>query len=382
MKRKFTPKERADILAREGKGVSVAQICRDAGITRTTFYEWRCALKSPWIEGLSELDIRLLKKNHDRFSLEHRILSEAECSKSSSVEDRKQAAALLAKKYPLKTVCRVLDVSVSAIHYRRDYKPEKNKVEIEDEMLSPLIKELFEKSHATYGSMKIKRLLERNGFHVSRPRVAKLMEKMNLICMQKKYRSSEGWGLSCRIHPNRLRRHFLQDSPNKAWCSDSTYIAVGGTWHYVCAIIDLYSRKVVGWGVSDVLTPGFVKRVFENAFNDRGQPQNLLFHSDQGKEFTSYEFEKRLSELGVQQSFSRPGSPLDNAVAESFFYLMKVEKIGHKSYTSMDELKADVEEYIRFFNEERVHTRLDIKTPCEVEREYNEKHPFDPPKNR
>lgn len=374
MTRRFTQEDKERILAQEAIGKSIARICRENGITRTSFYEWKVCKKTPRLEGLTAADIRSLKKSHERMSLENQILAAATCSKTASLEDRKTAAAELARVFPLKTVCRVLNVSTSAIHYRRDYKPAKTKVQLENEKLVPLIKDVFDKSHQTYGSMKIKHILEGLGYHISRARVADLMEENHLVCMQKRYRSSDGWMESCRSFPNRLRGHLIQSEPNKAWCSDCTYIAVGGVWCYMCAVIDLYSRKVLAWDVSDAHTPGFIKRVFLDAFEKRNKPKGLLFHTDQGREFIAYELQKTLCDLGVEQSFSRPGTPMDNAVAESFFKLLKCECIHHKCYNSLDELRTEVSAYIRFFNEERIHSRLHFMTPCEVERKYHEHH--------
>lgn len=377
MSRQHTKEEKERILSQETSGKPITEICRKNGITRTTFYEWEADKNAPRLEGLSADDIRKMKKDQERLMLENQILASANCSKTASVEARKAAATELAKSFPLKTVCRILNVSKSAIHYRRDYKPEKNKIQLENDKIVPLIKDAFDKSRQTYGSMKIKHVLEGLGYHISRARVTNLMEQNHLVCLQKRYRGSDEWMESCRTFPNRLRGHLIQSEPDKAWCSDCTYIAVCGVWCYLCAVIDLYSRKVLAWDVSDAHTPGFVKRVFLDAFEKRGKPKGLLFHTDQGRENVAYELQKTLSALGVGQSFSRPGTPMDNAVAESFFKLLKCECIRHKCYSSLDELRAEVSDYVRFFNEERIHSRLHFMTPCEVERKYHEHHAND-----
>lgn len=173
-------------------------------------------------------------------------------------------------------------------------------------------------------------------------------------------------------YPNRLKRKFTQEAPNRVWRSDCTYIRVKGEWYFACAIIDLFSRRVVGWGLSDHKTAEFIADVFKRAYNDRGEPQNLLFHADQGTEFTEFLFKQWARTRGIILSYSAPGVPIDNAVSESFFATVKKEEIQHRNYESEEELFAKLNEYILWYNTKRLHSKNGQRSPLEVEEAYFE----------
>ena len=140
---------------------------------------------------------------------------------------------------------------------------------------------------------------------------------------------------------------------------------------FLCVIIDLYSRKVIGYAVSERIDTGLVIKTFEHAFVSRGKPEGLSFHSDQGAQYTAFAFRQRLKEYRVQQSFSAPGNPYDNAVAESFFASIKKEDLRQNFYRTEDEFRAAVDRYIDFYNDYRPHQRLGFLTPNQAEAEYD-----------
>jgi transposase InsO family protein len=148
---------------------------------------------------------------------------------------------------------------------------------------------------------------------------------------------------------------------------------VGNSDCYVCIIIELFSRKVLAFGVSHKSNTDLTLSTFQRAFEERGRPDGLIFHADQGSSYTSHRIRKYLRDNGVKQSFSNPGTPYDNAVAEGFFSIMKRESLSHKWYQSKEELEGDVTEFISFFNSFRTLRRLGHKTPDEYEMEYFEK---------
>lgn len=145
---------------------------------------------------------------------------------------------------------------------------------------------------------------------------------------------------------------------------------VNKTFYYICFNIDLFSRKVISYEVSTSNNTTQSKEAFKRAFQERDRPQNLIFHSDQGSQYVSYEFRQYLRKNKVKQSFSAPGSPHDNAVAESFFACIKKEELHRHDYLTTEELIQPVEEYIHFFNYERPHHRLKARTPEQVEIDY------------
>lgn len=214
------------------------------------------------------------------------------------------------------------------------------------------------------------KLLER-GFKVSEKRISRLMKDLGL-CVQipafiKHYKKAS---LKQERFKNILNRNFTQEKPNFVWVSDISFVKVQKRFVYICVIIDIFSRKVISFHLSEKIDSDLTLKTFDEAFEMRGRPQNLLFHMDQGIQYTSFLFMEYLKECHVIQSFSKPGTPYDNAVCESFFGNLKKECIYHNLYQSMEDLANSVMEYISFFNSYRPHRKLKMKTPDQVENEY------------
>ena len=139
---------------------------------------------------------------------------------------------------------------------------------------------------------------------------------------------------------------------------------------FICVVIDLFSRKVISYGLSDSINTVLSLNTFDDAYYERNCPEDLIFHSDQGVQYTSYAFRSRLRELGVKQSFSMPGYPYDNSVCESFFRTLKRESLYRQLYKNASELSATLDEYIEFYNDQRLHRTLKMKTPSQIETEF------------
>ena len=169
---------------------------------------------------------------------------------------------------------------------------------------------------------------------------------------------------------NKVQRKFETAAPNLVWVSDFTSVYVKDAPYSIAVIIDLYARMIVACEVMANATAKRMIGLFDTAFEQRHRPDNLTFHSDQGTQYTAYTFRKHLRDLGVNQSFSNPGTPLDNAVAESFFSCMKREELSHNYYDTVDDLKRDVADYVVFFNNMRSHRKLGMLTPCEAEQQF------------
>lgn len=169
---------------------------------------------------------------------------------------------------------------------------------------------------------------------------------------------------------NALRQRFIQDKPNKVCVSDITFIKIDKITCHLCAIMDLFSRKIVGYMVSTANTDSLTTRTFSKANFDRGEPGELMFHSDRGSSYTSKKMKKLLKLYGVKQSCSNTGNPYDNAVIESFFATFKKELIKLKSYDTVARLKIDVNEYMDYYNNYRPHRTIGNKTPSQFEEEH------------
>lgn len=177
-------------------------------------------------------------------------------------------------------------------------------------------------------------------------------------------------GLRSVIASNILDRQFTAEAPNQKWIADFTYIWTAEGWLYVSVVIDLFSRRAVGWSMSDTMTAQLVTDALMMAIWRRGKPDALLHHSDQGSQYTSEQFQRLMADNGVTCSMSRSGNVWDNAAMESFFSSMKTERIGRKTYRTRNHAKVDVFDYIeRLYNPTRRHSTLGYLSPMDFERQ-------------
>ena len=172
---------------------------------------------------------------------------------------------------------------------------------------------------------------------------------------------------------NFLQQQFCTDRPNQIWVSDITVFKFGDKYYYLCAIIDLFSRKIISYRISQNSSTQLLTKTFKQAYSERKPEKGLMFHSDRGTQYMSYAFVHLLEDFGVKQSFSRTGRPHDNAVAEAFFSILKKEELYRRHYTSEADLMRGIHRFIDFYNRERPHSTIQYKTPEQKEQEYWDK---------
>jgi putative transposase len=188
--------------------------------------------------------------------------------------------------------------------------------------------------------------------------------------IRRKYRVTTDSKHSFPVAPNLLQRNFTAQAPNQAWVSDITYLATCRGWLYLTVIIDLFSRLVVGWALSSSLGHEMVITALKRAIRRRRPGKGLIFHSDRGVQYACTDFRKELAEHGFTQSMSRKGDCWDNAVAESFFGIMKTELVYHEKYEGHQDTLHSVFEYIEaFYNHQRRHSTLEYLSPAEYEKQ-------------
>ena len=168
---------------------------------------------------------------------------------------------------------------------------------------------------------------------------------------------------------NRLNQNFSQQAPNLAWASYFTYVKVNGQDNYLCVVLDLFSRRVIGWHTASRHNIDLTMTAFKKAYESRGCPQNILFHSDRGSEYTGDKFRQLMDECNCLQSFSKKGYPYDNACCESFFKQMKREELNRRTFHSLEEFRLSCFKYIERYNNRRPHSSLGNLTPTEAEAE-------------
>ena len=223
--------------------------------------------------------------------------------------------------------------------------------------------------HGRYGAPRIQGELAKEGEHVSRKRVARLMREAGLRAKtSRKFKATTDSSHTLPIAPNLVDRRFDVDRPNAVWVSDITYLRTRQGWMYFAAIIDLYSRKVVGWSLRERMSAELVCEALDAAVRARRPPPGLVFHSDRGSQYASKTFRRRLFRYRMRQSMSRKGNCWDNAVAESFFATLKKELVRNHVFPTRDAARIDVFEYIEvFYNRRRAHSLLGYETPTSFE---------------
>lgn len=228
---------------------------------------------------------------------------------------------------------------------------------------------IFEKSHKTYGIRRVKKALEKEGIVTSRDTVRNRFKKYGLVPKAaKKYKPTTNSNHKLPVAPNLLEQNFVVNTPNTVWVSDFTYIHTESGWQYLAVVIDLYSRRVVGWSVNNRMTKKLVIDAMEMAIRNRKPPAGLIAHSDRGSQYCSNDYQKLLKKHKIRPSMSKKGDCYDNACAETFFHSFKVEWIYGEKFMGYDDLRVAVLEYIEiFYNRQRLHSYLGYKTPAEFE---------------
>ena len=262
-------------------------------------------------------------------------------------------------------MCKTLRVSKSG--YYNWLKSGPSKRWLENQKLSMHINEIFNDSFGSYGSPRIKVELEKLGYYVSRPRVARIMKANYLVARRhRKFKFTTDSNHNYPIAPNILNQNFEVHRMNQVWVSDMTYIQTAEGWVYLTVIIDLFNRKEVGWAMSDNLsTKATIIPAWNMAIKDNKITKELIFHSDRGSQYASYKFTNMIKKHNglIKQSMSRKGNCWDNAVAESFFKSLKVEWVYKHSYDQKRQAELSVFTWIEtWYNKKRRHSYLGYKT--------------------
>jgi putative transposase len=269
--------------------------------------------------------------------------------------------------HSIRILCRVLRVSRAAFYAWRA-QPERRKRS--DAVLKARIRSIHKASRGTYGRPRIVASLRKEGTVVNHKKVSRIMNSEGINGVPKKrFRgTTTDSEHDHRVAPNLLNRSFNVSSPNMAWVADITHVQVGEAWAYLAVIIDLFSRKVVGWALDDHMRAELAVDALRQALALRNPQPGLVHHSDRGVQYASHAYTNMLKEFGALPSMSRKGNCWDNAVAESFFGTLKQELFADKAFESIGQARSQIGAYIhRFFNQERLHSTLDYRSPVEAE---------------
>ncbi|WP_435799593.1 IS3 family transposase [Peribacillus asahii] len=352
-------------------GTPVNQLSSEYGVSEVTIYKW-IKVHSP-IEGANELtpaDISEIQKENLRLKQEVEILKKGYDHIRGKVTNQEIIDHIHVEKthYPVQMMCRVLKVPKSTYYQAANKKP--SVYQLENEQLTERIREIHQESDGRYGAPKIHYLLCKEGLKVSIKRVQRLMRQAGIrSTIVKKYRPTPTQGL-VEERENHLNQDFQTTSINEKWVADITYIhTLRDGWCYLASVLDLHSKKIVGYKFSRQMTVELVKQALENAILSQDPLEGLIVHTDLGTQYTSEVFQNQLKKHGMIASFSRKGCPYDNACMESFHATLKKEEVYRNRYLNFETAKLALFQYIEsWYNRKRIHGAINYLTPDEVER--------------
>ncbi|EAM8425505.1 IS3 family transposase [Salmonella enterica] len=355
------------------RGHSVSSVATRLDITTHSLYAWikKYGPDSSTNKEQSDAqaEIRRLQKELKRVTDERDIFKKSRGVLRKAVRLRYAFIRDNSRCWPVRLLCRVLDVHPSGFYawFKQPYS-QRHQVDLR---LTGQIKQFWLESGCVYGYRKIHLDLRDSGQQCGVNRVWRLMNRAG-IKAQVGYRSPRARkGEASIVLPNRLQRQFNPDAPDKRWVTDITYVRTHEGWLYLAVVVDLFSRKIIGWSMQSRMTKDIVLNALLMAVWRRNPQKQVLVHSDQGSQYTSHEWQSFLKAHGLEGNMSRRGNCHDNAVAESFFQLLKRERIKKKIYGTREEARSDIFDYIEmFYNSKRRHGSSNQMSPTEYEKQY------------
>lgn len=269
-------------------------------------------------------------------------------------------------RFPALKLCEVMQVSSSAYYAWR--KRPGTLISAETLHLHHRMKALFRQSRDSLGSREMMKKLREEGFRIGRYKVRHLMAKLNLIVKQRvAYKVTTRRNDNDAVADNLLNQNFNPVATNQVWAGDITYLKTGEGWMYLAIVMDLYSRRIVGWAISKRMTTGLICQAMIMAYNLRQPPRGLVFHSDRGSQYTSKRYRRLLKSYGVRSSMGDVGACWDNAVVERFFGSLKHDWIFKIAQPTREHMRNDVAAYMRYYNLVRLHSANGDQSPINYE---------------
>lgn len=370
MKKIYSQEFKEQIVQEHFAGNTITELAKEHSLSRNTIYSW-IKQYGKAIKRTKPINMREyndLQQKCEQLEKMVEILQQAPCTVTAPLSERYALIQGLSEKYSVSLLCKTMKVAKGSYynHIFRN-KNENTKFEEKKRELTPIIEKIFNDSKQIYGASKIHTILKGRGYVVGQNTIADIMHENGWFCIG--HGAKELYYMNLERKENLLKQQFAVTRPNEVWVSDVTYFKYNNTVFYICVILDLFARKVISHRISLNNSTQLTKNTFMTAYNER-QPQDLMFHSDQGCNYTSATFRMCLKDLNVKQSFSNPGNPFNNSVMESFFKSMKTEKLYRTDFRSEREFRIAVKEYIEFYNEKRPHSVLRYRTPNKFEEDY------------
>lgn len=357
------------------RGVAVVQACHDLDIAESVLRRWireseadpRYAFPGQGQLRPEQQEIDRLRREVAKLKAERDILKKG---RGVFRQGRDMKFAFIARHrtiWPLAWICSALGVSRSGFHAWLTRRPSQRAL---DEVIASKVRARFLASDRTYGARRVWHDVLADGIDCGLHKIERLMREQALRARPRRRRLPRDMGdrANGTTSANILDRQFAASGPNQKWVADFTYIWTAEGWLYVAVVIDLFSRRVVGWSMSATMATQLVTDALLMAIWRRGKPKALLHHSDQGSQYTSEDFQRLMLDHGITCSMSRSGNVWDNAAMESFFSSLKTERIARKVYRTRDDARADVFDDIeRFYNPRRRHSAIGYVSPVHFE---------------
>ena len=369
---RYSEKEKRTLVSLYYNGKTVSEICQEHQISKSTFYTWiqtyRPVESKDSSRTITPKDFDSLLRRCEKQEQIITILKSIPAIANATTQEKLAVLEPFYGQFSVHVLCEALDIPRGTFynHIKRNKRDNSSYAKHREE-LRAAIQEIFEESRQTFGSEKICAVLHERGYRAGTTLVRELMSEMGLSSVSTTSKRQWKKSNSYERKANILQRQFHTEAPNCVWVSDVTCMKLKDRYYYLCAIIDLYSRKVIAHKTSTRNSTQLITATLRMAYDARMPGENLMFHSDQGSQYTSHAFRQLLKKLKITQSFSNAGTPHDNAVMESFFAVFKKEEFYRNNYRSEAELRKKIDEYIAFYNQKRPHTTLNLQTPGQYE---------------
>ncbi|ENQ0963772.1 IS3 family transposase, partial [Pseudomonas aeruginosa] len=359
------------------QGYSHIDACRSLGVVDSALRRWVKQLEAerqgvtpkskaltPEQQKIQELEARINRLEREKaiFKKGYRSLDVGR-TRSYALIDQ------LSEQESVEVVCSAFDVARSCYYVHR---LRRRRVDARRVALRSQVNQLFNQSRGSAGSRSMLGMLREEGVTIGRFRVRRLMRELGLVSKQPGSHAYKQATVERPDIPNRLNREFATEHPNQVWCGDITYVWAQGRWHYLAAVLDLHTRRVIGWAFSAKPDAELVIKALDMAYEQRGKPQQVLFHSDQGSQYASRLFRQRLWRYRMQQSMSRRGNCWDNSPMERLFRSLKSEWVPSTGYLTAQEAQRDISHYLMHrYNWIRPHQFNDGLPPAVAEEKLN-----------
>nr|EEX8883491.1 IS3 family transposase [Escherichia coli] len=377
-KRTFTPEFRlecAQLIV--DKGYSYRQASEAMNVGSTTLESWVRQLRrerqgiTPSATPITpdQQRIRELEKQVRRLEEQNTIFKKGYRALNVRLAERFTIAARLSDSHTVVSLCSALEIHRSSYRYWRKRRDTVNPARVR---LCSEIRRAWNQSRGSAGARTLAEMLTQNGVPMSRYRAGRLMKYLNLSSCQPGKHQYKNARQEHTSLPNLLERQFAVPEPDRVWCGDITYLWAGNRWCYLAVVMDLFARRVIGWSLSAHADTALISSALRMTYETRGQPRDVVFHSDQGSQYTGLKYQQLLWRCRINQSVSRRGNCWDNSPMERFFRSLKTEWVPTNGYAGKDEARQQINDYIlNYYNSVRPHHYNGELTPEESENRYH-----------